>query len=149
LNFNQLCPTVYGQKVTFMAIGKLKTKLHGLSLRVNYTGQTRLYYKSVAENWICLTAFYGSFPKLNFNKLCGRISGICDKSHLWSYINHLGCGTSHMSDNRQMSVAMQRLVDFISMVTNSTLLCNNTVTLLLAGFSVGRSICNSPLLCNG
>jgi hypothetical protein len=36
-----------------------------------------------------------------------------------------------MSDNRQMSVAMPRLVDFISMVTNSTLLQNNTVTLLL------------------
>jgi hypothetical protein len=35
-------------------------------------------------------------------------------------------GTSHMSDIRQMSVAMQRLVDFISMVTNSTLLRNNT-----------------------
>jgi hypothetical protein len=34
--------------------------------------------------------------------------------------------TSHMSDIRQMSVAMQWLVDFISMVTNSTLLCNNT-----------------------
>jgi hypothetical protein len=34
--------------------------------------------------------------------------------------------TSHMSDIRQMSVAMQRLVDTISMVTNSTLLCNNT-----------------------
>jgi hypothetical protein len=41
-------------------------------------------------------------------------------------------GASHMSDNRQMSVAMQRLVDLISMVTNSTLLHNNTVTLLLA-----------------
>jgi hypothetical protein len=38
-------------------------------------------------------------------------------------------GASHMSDNRQMSVAMQRLVDLISMVTNSMLLCNNTVTL--------------------
>jgi hypothetical protein len=36
---------------------------------------------------------------------------------------------SHMSDNRQMSIAMQWLVDFISMVTNSTLLWNNTVTL--------------------
>jgi hypothetical protein len=36
---------------------------------------------------------------------------------------------SHMNDNRQMSVAMQRLVDLISMVTNSTLLRNNTVTL--------------------
>jgi hypothetical protein len=50
-----------------------------------------------------------------------------------------------MSDNRQMSVAMQRLVDLISMVTNSTLLRNNTVTLLLAGFSVGRSILNSSI----
>jgi hypothetical protein len=41
-----------------------------------------------------------------------------------------GCvGVSHMSDNRQMSVAMQRLVDSISIVTNSTLLRNNTVTL--------------------
>jgi hypothetical protein len=30
-------------------------------------------------------------------------------------------GASNMSGNRQMSVAMQRLVDFISMVTNSTL----------------------------
>jgi hypothetical protein len=45
-----------------------------------------------------------------------------------------------MSNNRQMSVVMQRLVDFIIMVTNSTLLRNNTVTLLLAGFSVGRSM---------
>jgi hypothetical protein len=54
-----------------------------------------------------------------------------------------------MSDNRQMSIAMQRLVDFIIMVTNSMLLRNNTVMLLLVGFSVGRSICNSPLLCNG
>jgi hypothetical protein len=31
-----------------------------------------------------------------------------------------------MSDIRHMSIAKQRLVDFISMVTNSTLLCNNT-----------------------
>jgi hypothetical protein len=31
-----------------------------------------------------------------------------------------------MGDIRQMSVAMQRLVDFISMVTNNTLLHNNT-----------------------
>jgi hypothetical protein len=60
-----------------------------------------------------------------------------------------GVGASHMSDNRQMSVAMQQLVDLISMVTNSTLLRNNTVTLLLARFSVSRSIRNSPLLCNG
>jgi hypothetical protein len=52
-------------------------------------------------------------------------------------------GTSHMSNNRHMSVAMQRLVDFISMVMQQY--CNA----LLAGFSVVRSICNSPLLCNG
>jgi hypothetical protein len=44
-----------------------------------------------------------------------------------------------MSDNRQMSITMQRFDDFIFIVTNSTLLRNNTVTLLLAGFSVGRS----------
>jgi hypothetical protein len=31
-----------------------------------------------------------------------------------------------MSDIRQMSVAMQRLVDFISIVTNSKLLRNNS-----------------------
>jgi hypothetical protein len=31
-----------------------------------------------------------------------------------------------MSDNREMSVAMQRLVDLICMVTNSTLIRNNT-----------------------
>jgi hypothetical protein len=32
-------------------------------------------------------------------------------------------GTSHMSDNRQISIAMQRLVDFISLVTHKH---NNT-----------------------
>jgi hypothetical protein len=32
-------------------------------------------------------------------------------------------GTFHMSDNRQMAIAMQQLVDFISMVTNNMLLC--------------------------
>jgi hypothetical protein len=78
--------------------------------------------------------------------------------HQWStlfwhdidYIeNNALVGASHMSDNWQMSVAMQRLVDFIFMVTNSTLLRNNTVTLLLVGFSVGQSTRNSPMLCNG
>jgi hypothetical protein len=34
-------------------------------------------------------------------------------------------GTSRMNDIQQMSVAMQQLVDFISMVTNSTLLGGN------------------------
>jgi hypothetical protein len=58
-------------------------------------------------------------------------------------------GASHMSDGRRMAVAVQQLVDFIFMATNSTLLRNNTVTLLLAWFSVGQSIRNSPLLCNG
>jgi hypothetical protein len=36
------------------------------------------------------------------------------------YLEDLGnitVGTSHLSDNQHMSVAMQRLVDFISMVT--------------------------------
>jgi hypothetical protein len=70
-------------------------------------------------------------------------TGIC-----FIYFFH-SVGASHISDNRQMSVAMQWLVDFISMVTNSTLLRSNTVTLLLAGFSVSLSIRNSPLLCNG
>jgi hypothetical protein len=50
-------------------------------------------------------------------------------------ISNGNVGTSHMSDIRQMSVAMQRLVDLISMVTNSTLLRNNTGA-------------NSTLLCN-
>jgi hypothetical protein len=71
-----------------------------------------------------------------------------ERTH-WKQNDVIGCGASHMSNNRQMSVAMQRIVDFIFMVTNSTLLRNSTVTLLLAGFSVGRSIRNSPLLCNG
>jgi hypothetical protein len=48
-------------------------------------------------------------------------------SHIFMVLYFVGA--SHMSDNRQMSVAIQRLVDFISMVTNSTLLRNNTVTL--------------------
>jgi hypothetical protein len=74
---------------------------------------------------------------------------LVERSSFAGLSHYGGVGASHMSDNRQMSVAMQRLVDLISMVTNSTLLRNNTVTLLLAGFSVGRSIRNSPLLCNG
>jgi hypothetical protein len=68
-------------------------------------------------------------------------------------------GTSHMSDNRHMSVAMQRLVDFISIikqryVTMQQYRSQQYVTMqqycnaLLAGFSVGQSIRNSPLLCN-
>jgi hypothetical protein len=46
--------------------------------------------------------------------------------YLQSVRIHSAMGTSHMSDIRQKSVAMQRLVDLISMVTNSKLLCNNT-----------------------
>jgi hypothetical protein len=41
-------------------------------------------------------------------------------------IGDICVGTSHMSDNQQMTIAMQRLADFISMVTNRTLLRNNT-----------------------
>jgi hypothetical protein len=37
------------------------------------------------------------------------------------------CGASHMNDNRQMSVAMQRLVDFISMVIHESIPCAVTV----------------------
>jgi hypothetical protein len=70
--------------------------------------------------------------------------------------------TSHKS-NRHMSVAMQRLVYFVSMVTQQYATMQQSfnalyVTMqqsfkkknnsLLAGFSVGRSIRNSPLLCN-
>jgi hypothetical protein len=48
--------------------------------------------------------------------------------HLRNYLRAGGIyvGTSHMRDNQQMTTAMQRLADFISMVTNRTLLCNNT-----------------------
>jgi hypothetical protein len=61
----------------------------------------------------------------------------CDRSTLSRFsVVFLGpVGISHMSDIRQMSVVMQRIVDFISMVTNSTLLRNNTGA-------------NSMLICN-
>jgi hypothetical protein len=39
---------------------------------------------------------------------------------------HYSVGTFHMSDIRQMSVAMQLLVDIISIVTNSPMLCYAT-----------------------
>jgi hypothetical protein len=54
-----------------------------------------------------------------------------------------------MSDNRHMSVAMQRLVDFISMETKQYVTTQQYCNALLAGFSVGRSIRNSLLPCNG
>jgi hypothetical protein len=57
-------------------------------------------------------------------------------------------GTSHMSINQHMSVAMQRLVDLISMVTQQYVTTQQSCNALLAGFSVGRSIRDSPLLCN-
>jgi hypothetical protein len=38
-------------------------------------------------------------------------------THLYLVPKFWMCGTSHMSDNRHMSVAMQRFVDLISMVT--------------------------------
>jgi hypothetical protein len=57
--------------------------------------------------------------------------------------------TSHKSYNRHMFVAMQRLVDFVSMVTQQYVTTQQLFNGLLAGFSVGRSIRNSPLLCNG
>jgi hypothetical protein len=58
-------------------------------------------------------------------------------------------GTSHISINQHMSVAMQRLVDFISMVTQQYVTKQQSCNTLLAGFSVGRSIRDSLLLCNG
>jgi hypothetical protein len=57
--------------------------------------------------------------------------------------------TSHMSINQHMSVAMQRLADFISMVTQQYVTTQQSFNALLAGFSVGRSIRDSPLLCDG
>jgi hypothetical protein len=41
-----------------------------------------------------------------------------------------------MSDNRQMSVAMQQPVDFIFMATNSTLLRCNAITSVVFSWSV-------------
>jgi hypothetical protein len=89
--------------------------------------------------------------QLHFNGLKTKLRGLSPRAKYTDRATrpYILVGASHMSNNRQMSVAMQRLVDFISMVTNSTLLRNNTVTLLLAGVSVGWSILNSPLLCNG
>jgi hypothetical protein len=58
-------------------------------------------------------------------------------------------GTSHMIINQYMFVAMQRLVDFISMVTQQYVTTQPSCNALIAGFSVGRSIRDSPLLCNG
>jgi hypothetical protein len=57
--------------------------------------------------------------------------------------------TSHKSNNRHKSVAMQRLVDFISMVTQQYVTTQQYCNALLVGFTVGRYIRNSPLLCNG
>jgi hypothetical protein len=54
-----------------------------------------------------------------------------------------------MSDNQHMSVAMQRLVDLISMVIQQYVTTQQYCNALLAGFSVDRSIRNSPLLCDG
>jgi hypothetical protein len=53
-------------------------------------------------------------------------------------------GTSHMSDNRQMSISRKWLVELISMVTNSMLLHNNTganITLLCNNTTTERN-CN-------
>jgi hypothetical protein len=57
--------------------------------------------------------------------------------------------TYHKSNNRHVSVAMQRLVDFVSIVTQQYVTTQQSFNDLLAGFSVGRSIHDSPLLCNG
>jgi hypothetical protein len=50
-------------------------------------------------------------------------------------------GTSHMSDIRQMFVAMQRLVDLISMVTNNALLRNNTGANSTLLRNYGKKLC--------
>jgi hypothetical protein len=54
-----------------------------------------------------------------------------------------------MSGGRRVSVPVQRLVDFVFVVAGSALLRSSAVALLLAGFSVGRSMRGGPLLCNG
>jgi hypothetical protein len=53
------------------------------------------------------------------------------------------------SNNRHVSVAKQRLVEFVSMVTQQYVTTQQSFNALLAGFSVGRSIRDSLLLCNG
>jgi hypothetical protein len=58
-------------------------------------------------------------------------------------------GTSHKSNNRHMSVAMQWLIDFISVVTQRYVTTQQSCNALLAGISVSQSIRNSPLLFNG
>jgi hypothetical protein len=51
----------------------------------------------------------------NYSKLCHRYNKVGTPALPFVYT--VSCvGASHMSDNRHMSVAMQRLVDFISMV---------------------------------
>jgi hypothetical protein len=49
-----------------------------------------------------------------------------------------------MSINQHMSVAMQRLVDFMSLVTQQYVTTQQSSNAILAGISVGRSIRNSP-----
>jgi hypothetical protein len=66
-----------------------------------------------------------------------------------NYKSSVDVVTSHTSINQHMSVAMQRLVDSISVVTQQYVTTQQYCNALLAGFSVGRSICDSPLLCNG
>jgi hypothetical protein len=52
-----------------------------------------------------------------------------------------------MNINQHMSVAMQQLVDFISMVTQQYVTTQQFCNALLVGFSIGQSIRNSSLLC--
>jgi hypothetical protein len=74
---------------------------------------------------------YGKWMKIN-----GRVVNEC-------------VGTSHTNIKQHMSVAMQRLVDFISMVTTQYVTTQQSFNALLAGFTVGRSIRDIPLLFNG
>jgi hypothetical protein len=45
------------------------------------------------------------------------LAGNRNPARLFNMNNYDDVGTSHMSDNRQMSVSEKRLVDFMSMVT--------------------------------
>jgi hypothetical protein len=86
---------------------------------------------------------YSLFSSIMNNHCSRKKNGACN------VITQISVGTSHMNINQHMSVAMQRLVDFISVVTQQYVTTQQSCNALLAGISVCRYIRNSPLLCNG